>query len=86
MKIREKIRKIGSMLPVLVLGVLACATVALAAGNVYEVYGPNPYVSKLIICEEKYRKIPVFIGMYPRQPLRLGMFVIEARMASIRRE
>lgn len=49
MKIREKIRKIGSMLPVLVLGVLACATVALAAGNVYEVYGPNPYVSKLII-------------------------------------
>ena len=30
MKIREKIRKIGSMLPVLVLGILACATVAMA--------------------------------------------------------
>ena len=33
MKIREKIRKIGSMLPVLVLGILACATVAMAAGK-----------------------------------------------------
>lgn len=49
MKIREKIRKIGSMLPVLVLGVLACATVAMAAGSVsHNIYG-SPYETGLTI-------------------------------------
>lgn len=49
MKIREKIRKIGSMLPVLVLGILACATVAMAAGSVsHNIYG-SPYETGLTI-------------------------------------
>ena len=49
MKIREKIRKIGSMLPVLVLGILACATVAMAAGSVsHDIYG-SPYETGLTI-------------------------------------
>ena len=49
MKIREKLRKIGSMLPVLVLGILACATVAMAAGSVsHNIYG-SPYETGLTI-------------------------------------
>lgn len=49
MKIGEKIRKIGSMLPVLVLGILACATVAMAAGSVsHNIYG-SPYETGLTI-------------------------------------
>ena len=49
MKIREKIRKIGSMLPVLVLGILACASVAMAAGSVsHNIYG-SPYETGLTI-------------------------------------